>query len=200
MARPDELPPLIRELADTEPSRRERAADEIFRQGSDLARSAVANWLSEPDLAHLFVREASDFPVTTVGLAVNREHFRAIRAANGSPRLAAVPPDQDAEEIELHFGQGVQLDILTTRDPLGSGAIARYLAKFGEGIQQIELLTRDVDQATKLLRARFGLEPIYAQTRPGADGTRVNFFLAPVAQGTKVLIELVQAATGSKGV
>jgi len=200
MARPDELPPLIRELADTEPSRRERAADEIFRQGSDLARPAVANWLSEPDLAQLFVREASDFPVTTVGLAVNREHFRAIRAANGSPCLAAVPPDQDAEEIELHFGQGVQLDILTTRDPLGSGAIARYLAKFGEGIQQIELLTRDVDQATKLLRARFGLEPIYAQTRPGADGTRVNFFLAPAAQGTKVLIELVQAATGSKGV
>jgi len=37
-------------------------------------------------------------PKTTVGIAVQPELFRQIRAANGSPRLAEVPPDQDAED------------------------------------------------------------------------------------------------------
>ena len=46
----------------------------------------------------------------------------------------------------------------------------------------------------EILRARFALPPIYPATRPGADGTRVNFFLAASADGTKVLIELVEPA------
>ena len=112
--------------------------------------------------------------------------------------MADVPPDQDAKEFELHFSSGVQLDILTTRQTDGGGAIARFLQKFGEGIQQIELLTRDVDRVTEILRERFELEPIYPATRAGADGTRVNFFLAPTPQGKKVLIELVEASAKSK--
>jgi hypothetical protein len=197
MSRPDELASLIRGLSDSDSGKRERAAAEIFRLGTSLARAAVSNWLDDSELMQLLILGASNFPETTVGLAVNREHFRSIRAANGSPRLAAVPPDQDAEEIELHFAQGARLDVLTTRDPLASGAIARYLAKFGEGIQQIELLTRSVDQATKILRERLALEPIYPHTRAGADGTRVNFFLASTAEGARVLIELVESASGT---
>ncbi len=64
--------------------------------------------------------------------------------------------------------------------------------KFGEGIQQIEINVTDVDRATEILRIRFALEPVYPATRAGADGTRVNFFLAPAPQGKKVLIELVE--------
>src|SRR5262249_46644111 len=154
-------PSLIRELSDSDSARRERAAAEIFRLGIVLARAAAATWLADTEFAQQFVLDASHFPQTTVGLAVNRENFRTIRAANGSPCLAAVPPDQDAEEFELDFSHRIHLDVLTTRDPLGSGAIARYLAKFGEGIQQVELLTRSVDQATRILRERFALEPIY---------------------------------------
>jgi hypothetical protein len=138
-------------------------------------------------------------PETTVGLAVERENFNRIRIANGSPRLADVPPDQDAEEIELRFGHRVRLDLLTTKDPRGAGAISRFLLKFGEGIQQIEWLVRDVDRVTDLLRKRFNLEPIYTKTRAGADGTRVNFFLAPTPQVKKVLIEFVEAATNPRG-
>lgn len=197
MSRPDELASLIRSLSDSDSGKRERAAAEIFRLGTGLARAAVSRWLDDSELMQLFVLGASKFPETTVGLAVNREHFRGIRAANGSPRLAAVPPDQDAEEFELHFAAGRRLDVLTTRDPLASGAIARYLAKFGEGIQQIELLTRNVDKATRILRERFALEPIYPHSRAGADGTRVNFFLASTAEGARVLIELVESAAGS---
>jgi hypothetical protein len=199
MPQPDEMASLIRRLGDAEPSRRESAAKKIFRQGVELAGAATAKWLAEAELAGLLVIGESDSPETTVGLAVERENFNRIRIANGSPRLADVPPDQDAEEIELRFGHRVRLDLLTTKDPRGAGAISRFLQKFGEGIQQIEWLVRDVDRVTDLLRKRFNLEPIYTKTRAGADGTRVNFFLAPTPQGKKVLIEFVEAATNPRG-
>jgi hypothetical protein len=191
---------LIRDLAGADPGRRQKAAAEIFHRGSELAHAAAAKWLTDPQLAHIFALDDSRFPQTTVGLAVEPENFDRIRAANGSPRLADVPPDQDAREFELHFHPGVQLDILTTRQPGGPGAIARFLQKFGEGIQQIELLTLDVDRATQILRERFHLDPIYPETRAGADGTRVNFFLAPGPPGKKVLIEFVEAGANPKDI
>ncbi len=95
-------------------------------------------------------------------------------------------------EFELHFGS-ISLDILTTKAPGGKGALARFLDKFGEGIQQVEYEVKSVDRATEILRAHLGQQPIYAVTRAGADGTRVNFFLAPVPDGKRVLIELVEA-------
>lgn len=136
------------------------------------------------------------FPPSTiiVGIAVQPDTFQKIRAANNSPRLADVPPDQDAHEFELHLEDSIEFDILTTREPGGSGAIARFLQKFGEGIQQVEIYVRDVDRASAILRARFSLLPIYPATRAGADGTRVNFFLATTPDGKKVLIELVETA------
>ena len=77
--------------------------------------------------------------------------------------------------------------------PSGLGAIARYLNKLGEGIQQIELMVRNIDQATEALGVKFGISPIYAKSRAGADGTRVNFFLVPAPDEKKVLIELVES-------
>ena len=86
----------------------------------------------------------------TVGLPFACETFSPIRVANGTPGLAEVPADQDAEEFELHFANGVSLDILTAREPAGNGAIARYLAKFGEGVQQVEFRCANVDRATEI--------------------------------------------------
>jgi hypothetical protein len=199
MSRPDEMASLIRRLGDADSHQREQAATKIFRQGVELASALVAKWLDDAELAKLFVIGEFHAVESTVGLAVDRENFSRIRAANGSPRLANVPPDQDAEEFELQFNHDVRLDVLTTKDPDGTGAIARFLRKFGEGIQQIELLVRDVGGATEILREKYHLEPIYAKTRAGADGTVVNFFLAPTSQGKKVLIELVEAAANSRG-
>jgi hypothetical protein len=127
------------------------------------------------------------------------ERFAQIRDANGMPRLAEVPPDQDASEFELHFSvletnTPIRLDILTTKQPGGEGAIAKFLAKFGEGIQQVEFEVTNVDDATRILAERFGVKAIYPATRAGADGTRVNFFLVPTVSGKKILIELVEAA------
>jgi hypothetical protein len=176
----------IGQLADPDPAHRNAAASLLYREGASLYASATSKWMNDPEFRAL-VRSVE----CTVGIAVQPNTFEAIRAAHGSPHLADVPPDQDAKEFELSIGAG-HFDILTTRDPAGAGAIARYLQKFGEGIQQIEINVSDVDRATEILRVRFGLEPVYPATRPGADDTRVNFFLA-LAQGEKALIELVEA-------
>src|SRR4030095_3472325 len=95
-------------------------------------------------------------PVATVGLAVLPLTFAGIREANDWPRLAQVPPEQDASEFELQFPGGVALDVLTTREPGGAGAIARFLAKQGEGVQQVEFRCADVDRAAAILREQFG--------------------------------------------
>ena len=128
-----------------------------------------------------------------VGVAAGPELFEAIWKANGSPHRANVPPDQDAQEFDLEMDDAVKLDVLTSRDPGGEGAIARYLKKFGAGIQQIELYVRNVERATEILRGKFGQEPIYPATRAGADDTRVNFFLTSTPEGKKLLVELVEA-------
>jgi hypothetical protein len=98
----------------------------------------------------------------------------------------------DAEEFELRFAADVRLDVLTTRDRQGNGAIARFLKKRGEGIQQVELLVNDLDRATNILRGQFGAAPVYAEGRRGADETRVNFFLVATPTSEKLLIELVE--------
>jgi hypothetical protein len=193
-----DLTRLIRGLTETDSARRAAAAAEIFRLGCDVARSATGDWFADGELVGCFVLDAFRFPQATVGVAVEPATFERIRAACGSPRLADVPPDLDATEFELEFPGGVRLDILSTRQPGGPGAISRHLQKFGESIQQVELLTKNIDRATEILRSRFGLAPVFPATRAGANGTRVNFLLVPAPEGKKVLIELVEARTDGR--
>jgi len=187
-----ELARLIAGLADPDPGARAQVAAGLYELGRALGEAAVQAWRADAQIARLL----SGPP--TVGIAVRPESFEKIRTRAGSPRLADVPPDQDAREFELHLSDAVRLDILTTNAPEGDGAIAGFLKKFGEGIQQVEFETSDVDQATELLRARFHQQPIYPRTRTGADGTRVNFFLASTPEGKKVLIEMVEASHRKK--
>jgi hypothetical protein len=179
----------IVDLSSSDASKKLAAAAEIYRLGRATAGSAIAEWWAESELSALLLGHN---PAITVGLAVQRDTFGRIRIANGTPRLAGVPPDQDAEEFELHFSEGISLDILTTREPGGSGAIAKYLAKLGEGIQQVEYRCTNVDRATQILKDKFKVSPVYPETRAGADGTRVNFFLVVSPDGGKVLIELYE--------
>jgi hypothetical protein len=170
-------------------SKRFAAAKEVYRLGRATAGSAIAEWWADSELSVLLL---GPNPAITVGLAVQRDTFGRIRIANGTPRLAEVPPDQDAEEFELHFTDGISLDILTTREPGGSGAMAKYLAKIGEGIQQVEYRCANIDRAAQILKDKFQVAPVYPATRAGADGTRVNFFLVASPDGGKVLIELYE--------
>ncbi|HEY6269589.1 MAG TPA: hypothetical protein VIX11_14890 [Candidatus Acidoferrum sp.] len=179
----------IADLASADEAKKLAAAGDIYRLGRATAGSAVADWWSESELSALLLVPN---PVITVGVAVQRDTFSRIRIANGTPRLADVPPDQDAEEFDLDFKEGISLDILTTREPGGSGAIAKYLAKLGEGIQQVEYRCTNVDRASQILKEQFKIASVYPETRPGADGTRVNFFLVRSPDGGKVLIELYE--------
>ena len=183
------LDQFIAGLASADASNRLAAASEIYGLGRATGGSAISEWWTENELSALLLGPK---PEITVGLAVQRDTFGRIRIANGTPRLADVPPDQDAEEFELHFADGVSLDIVTTREPGGSGAIAKYLAKFGEGVQQVEYRCEDVARAAQILKDKFAVEPVYPATRNGADGTRVNFFLVPSPDGGRVLIELYE--------
>jgi hypothetical protein len=187
----------IEDLSSSDPRRREEAMSALHRAGEQLGEAAIARWRNDADLARLLVRHRP-----TVGIAVRPENFARIHSAMGSPPLADVPADQDAQEFEVHAGEA-HLDILTVRAegyapeapaaPGAPGAMARFLSKSGEGIQQVEYLVADVDRVTELLRSRFSLVPVYPATRPGADRTRVNFFLCRTPDGKKALIELVES-------
>jgi hypothetical protein len=201
---PPPTPEDIHRLADSDPESRAEIAQRLFRFGATRTLRWFDEWLKDGDFCGLVVQEQFarpdgqnvSYPKLTIGIAVLPETFDKIRVANGSPPLADAPPDQDVLEFEIEFaGRFIptpRLDILTTRAPDGSGAIAAFLKKFGEGIQQVEIDVADVDRATEILRSRFQIEPIYPATRSGANGTRVNFFLVTSWNGSKVLAELVE--------
>jgi hypothetical protein len=192
----------IQDLAGSDQRVKIESAMRLYLAGVSLCTPLLSRWVSDPEFRELTLpgkpagetHARSQPSAIVVGIAVHPETFQKIRAANNSPRLADVPADQDAQEFELHLDASIEFDVLTTREPGGPGAISRYLQKFGEGIQQIEIYVRDVDRATEILRSRFALPPLYPATRAGADGTRVNFFLATAPDAKKVLIELVEAA------
>jgi hypothetical protein len=186
------MAPWIVSLAHPDAVERGRAARAIFNRGRELSQASIERWLSHAPLAELFAAGSSGKPELTVGIAVEPQTFVRLCQANGSPRLADVPPDQDASEFELDFPGGVRLDVLTTRQTGGGGAIDRYLQRFGEGIQQVEIAVSDLERATEALGSRFSITPVYPASRPGADHTRVNFFLVPASDQGKVLIELVE--------
>jgi len=207
--RPAPTPEYIHRLAEPDPQQRAEVAYDLYRNGLARTLNWLDDWSKDHEFRSLIVSDSftglrgkpSSQPKLTVGIAVLPETFDKIRAANGSTPLAEAPADQDVIEFELELVQDftapVRLDILTTNEPGGGGAIARFLEKFGEGIQQMELDVTDVDRATEILRARFHLEPIYPTTRPGASGTRVNFFLVNTWNNTKVLVELVEQPKGA---
>ena len=184
---------MISKLSAADESTRMAGASEIYRQGRAAADRAILHWWEDAELSELLL---SPKPIATVGVAVRREMFTRIRGANGQPALADVPQEQDAEEFELHFADDVELDVLTSKEPGGQGAIARFLAKFGEGVQQVEFRCLNVNRAMAIVLERFSVVPIYPEARAGANGSNVNFVLVPVpgtaGENAKVLIELYE--------
>lgn len=178
------LDSLLEDLAGPDAGRRAAAAAQLYRSGCELAEDVFAQWRRDSEFDVLVTGK----PI--VGVAVPQEAFARIRQEMDMPPLAAVPPEQSTAEFEFEAGS-VRLDILTPVD--GEGAIQKFLDRFGPGIQQVELPVKNVDDACRILFTRFGLTPVYPQPRPGADGTRVNFFLVNAGAGRKVLIELFEA-------
>jgi len=180
---------LVDALCSADDAARVHAATQIYNTGIAPALRIAKKWQQNTELADLL---ATPNLHVTAGLAVFPATFARIHAAASHPPLAAVPPDQDAQEFELHFPNAVSLDILTSKEPDGNGAIAKYVKKFGQGIQQIEFQCKNVDRATEILKTVFAVNPVYPATRPGANHTRINFFLV-AAENEKLLIELYES-------
>jgi tellurite resistance protein TerC len=206
---PAPTPEFIHGLANQDRAQRTQVAQDLYSHGKTRTLNWFDEWSKDQDFRALIVQEQYArpngekvfWPKLTIGIAVLPETFEKIRVANDSPPFADAPSDQDVKEFELEIAKSgltyVHLDILTTKAPGGNGAIARFLEKFGEGIQQVEIDVTDVDRATEILRARFKIEPIYPATRPGANGTRMNFFLVTAWNNQKVLVELVEQPKAS---
>lgn len=81
-----------------------------------------------------------------------------------------------------------ELELLEDMTP--DGAIARHIAKRGEGMQHIAYRVDNIEQALEAMRAK-GIELIDEQPRPGARQTRVAFLHPKSTRG--VLIEFVES-------
>jgi methylmalonyl-CoA/ethylmalonyl-CoA epimerase len=71
--------------------------------------------------------------------------------------------------------------------------IGKFLARSGEGIQQMAYGVDDIDAVSATLRER-GLRLLYDEPKTGTAGSRVNFIHPKDAGG--VLVELVEAGKG----
>jgi methylmalonyl-CoA/ethylmalonyl-CoA epimerase len=101
-----------------------------------------------------------------------------------------VNEEQGVREAMLAVGDsGSHVQLLA---PLSDASpIGRFLARQGEGIQQVAYGVDDIDAASTALRAA-GVRLLYDVPRRGTAGSRVNFIHPKDAGG--VLVELVEAA------
>jgi methylmalonyl-CoA/ethylmalonyl-CoA epimerase len=87
-------------------------------------------------------------------------------------------------------GSGTAVQLLA---PLGpDSTIARFIDKFGPGLQQLAYRVTDVEKASAVLRSK-GMRVLYPEARRGTANSRVNFVHPKDAGG--VLVELIEPAT-----
>lgn len=101
-----------------------------------------------------------------------------------------VNEEQGVREAMLAVGSsGSFIQLLA---PLhADSAIARFLDRSGEGIQQVAYAVEDIDAVTRTLRTR-GVRLLYDEAKRGTAGSRVNFVHPKDALG--VLVELVETS------
>ncbi len=99
--------------------------------------------------------------------------------------------EQGVQEAMLQAGSkgGAQLQLLAPIGP--ESTIAKFLDRSGPGVQQVAYRVEDIDQVSAVLSER-GMRLLYAESKRGTAGSRVNFVHPKDAGG--VLVELVQPA------
>lgn len=125
-----------------------------------------------PDLDEAIAFYSRVFGMTCVHVETNEE--QGVREA-----MMSVGPDPSGGCVQLLA-------------PLSADStIGRFLAKNGQGVQQVAYTVVDVDVACAALRSR-GVRLLYDQPRRGTAGSRINFVHPKDAGG--VLVELVEPA------
>jgi len=107
---------------------------------------------------------------------------------------------------EVNEEQGVREAMLAVGDsgsciqllaPLSDeSTIAKFLARNGQGIQQLAYRVADIDAVSATLRER-GVRLLYEAPKNGTAGSRVNFVHPKDAGG--VLVELVEPGGSNRG-
>ncbi|MFT4299535.1 MAG: methylmalonyl-CoA epimerase [Aeromicrobium sp.] len=101
--------------------------------------------------------------------------------------------EQGVREAMLAVGDsGSCIQLLAPLSP--ETTIGKFLAKNGQGIQQLAYRVRDIDAVSQALRER-GMRLLYDAPKKGTGGSRVNFVHPKDARG--VLVELVEPAAGA---
>ena len=122
-----------------------------------------------------------------IGIAVNNldETVAFYRQVMGL-EVSSTEVFQGMKIAFLRIGDS-ELELLEDLTP--DGAIARHVAKRGEGLQHVAYRVDNIEQALAAMRAK-GLRLIDEQPRPGARNTRVAFLHPKSTKG--VLIEFVE--------
>jgi methylmalonyl-CoA/ethylmalonyl-CoA epimerase len=108
-----------------------------------------------------------------------------------------VNEEQGVREAMLSVGPAADGGFLQLLAPLTpESTIAKFLDRYGPGVQQVAYTVDDVEATCAQLRAR-GVRLLYDSPRPGTAGSRINFVHPKDAGG--VLVELVEPPSMSAG-
>ena len=121
--------------------------------------------------------------IVVADLDAAAEKYEAL-GFTGAHRFAV--PHQGIEAITFPCGDGF-IELISPTDP--DGAIARFMAKRGEGVHHVAYRVDDIEAALADLKER-GVRLIDETPRSGAHGRLVAFIHPEAASG--VLTELVQ--------
>ena len=145
-------------------------------------------------------------PVTILGPLVERIDHVGLAVRDMDAALAFYERVFGLRSVheEVNEEQGVREAMV---DVAGSGSflqllaplredspIGKFLARHGEGIQQLAFRVQNIDEATERLQTA-GIRLLYPEAKYGTANSRVNFIHPKDCGG--VLVELVQPATGT---
>ncbi len=126
-----------------------------------------------------------------IGIAVNsiaasRKFYEAGLKLHALPEIEVVAGER-VRVLKLDVEPGLHLELLEAMD--AESAIAKFIAKRGEGMHHVCYAVPDVREATAGLISQ-GFKPIWDEPHVGAGGCLVNFFHPKETFG--VLTELSQ--------
>ncbi|MDO4716058.1 MAG: methylmalonyl-CoA epimerase [Propionibacteriaceae bacterium] len=142
-------------------------------ENSDLFICIDHVGLAVPDLD-----EAIKFHTEVFGW---RELHREVNEEQGVAEAMIGTGTQGAENAKIQLLAPLRED----------SAIGKFLAKNGQGMQQLAYRVADIDHVCEVLRSR-GVRLLYPEPKRGTSNSRINFVHPKDAGG--VLLELVELA------
>lgn len=143
-------------------------------ENSDLFICIDHVGLAVPDLD-----EAIKFHTEVFGW---RELHREVNEEQGVAEAMIGTGTQGAENAKIQLLAPLRED----------SAIGKFLAKNGQGMQQLAYRVADIDHVCEVLRSR-GVRLLYPEPKRGTSNSRINFVHPKDAGG--VLLELVELAS-----